>query len=504
MKKLYFLSLTLFFIIITSCSSEPKRALSTTVSNFIDSNDKVSAYGYFNFLAIKGKAHLSLVPTIGEFVNNQIEAIENAVELTDKVYYAAEGPFDQKGIPRFSYLFMSVKNQDSLKASFSQMGFYFEEENGVMISSDLGLAIAYDEHTLTLVYNDINENSKDKLLSAISSYDKKIKSNKTKEVLSQTTDLLCIGKMDNLYKLASANNLKMNSVAKKSLRKITKNAQVILNLDFENGELNGTLNYSDLSENTDRQLFNEELNTEMLDYLSSENPIAAMVTSLNIENINDLFEIIVSSESQFKNIAKNPYLKMLLPLAEGDMSNLLNGDVGVVMSYSDSNDVMGFANIPNNNVYLGLGDNPQNFRELLETYAVENTELKLEEDLFLLESGLLMIEDEALVFQSGITEKAELKLNQSIELEEMESLGKEPFSLFLNLKHYSKSRFDSPRNSQEQLLFLTDFAKIQANNEALNFSISLKNREDNVLRQVVQVYEEVLKKNMKNRVSIGF
>ncbi|WP_146194140.1 hypothetical protein [Brumimicrobium oceani] len=496
----YLFSGILISTLLIGCNGKSSSDLNADVARFVTSSDEVVGYGYVNILAIKGKAQLSQIPTIGEFVNNQMESFENSLRLTDKIHYALEGPLNNDGIPKYAYVFMSVENEDSTLQMFKEMGFYFEEVNDMNVSFDMNMAVGFNEHTVVMVSGNFGDDPKDKLFNAFASFKNEEKDTDVTEILATTTDILLAGDLENLYQTS---NTSLNDLAEENqaeIKEMVRGGHFFMTVDFNNGNLTAKMDFSRVNDKMKKNtFFKDKVANDVLNNLGPGEPIMAMAMSLDIEKLENLMkDFSPEAERSFYN-SMGPMGSMFASLTNENLSDILNGDLGMMISNSEDSDKMDNSNnLPNSHLYLGLGKNPQNMKDLVRTFASEEVISDLGEGYFKIENSMLLMKDKSVVMHSNDTLKSDFEIGEMHKVKGLEDFGSKPFSLFVDLKTLGDSEFNKMKGQFDVMLSIADYLTLTADNERMIFKLVLKDENENVLKQVIDIYKDDLKSRMGN------
>lgn len=478
--------------------------LNSDVALFVSSSEDVVGYGYVNLVAIKGKAQLSQIPTIGEFVNKEMESIENSLKLSDKIHFAAEGPLNNDGLPKFAYVFMTVENEDSTLQMFEKMGFFFEKEGDLMVSYDMNMAVGFNENTAVLVSGNFGDDPKQKLMNAFSTFNGKEKNAEKNEhvteILAQTTDILIAGNLENLYKTSNTSLNDLEEKDQAEIKEMVKDGHAFLTIDFNNGDLTAKLDFSRVNDKLKEQsFFKENIASDILKNIGPGEPIVAMAMSLDVEKLEKFMKEYSPNSEKSLYSSFGPIGEIFSTLAEDDISNLLNGNIGVMMNNDVPHDTSnGEAYVPNSKMYVGLGKNPQNMKDLIQTYAEAEQIADLGEGYYKIDKSLMLMKEESIILHSNDTSRTQFKTGEMKSVDGMEDFGDTPFSLFVDLKKLSYIEVFDKRDQFGVVLSIADYLSMTADNEQIVLKLVLKNKNENILKQVIDVYKEDLKNTMGN------
>ena len=500
MNKSFFYFLFGFFIslFLIGCGGKSLSDLNTDVARFVSSSDDVVGYGYVNLVAIKEKSQLSQEPTIGEFLNKELNSIENSLKLTDKVYYALEGPLSGDGMPKYTYVFMTVENEDSTLQMFQKMNFSFEEEKDLMFSYDENTAVGFNENIVVMVLGNFGGNPKDKLLAAFASFKNKEKDKNAIEILATKTDVLLAGDIENLYRTSntSLNTLEVNNKAE--INEMVKDGHFFMTVDFNKGDLTAKMDFSRVNDKMkENTFFKREVANDMLKNIGPGQPIVAMVMSLDIEKLENIMNDFSPGTEKLFYQSMGPMGDMFASLTGENLSDILNGDMGVVVTKEVSASLIeGVEGIPNSHLYLGLGKNPQNMKDLIETFAREDVIVDLGDGYYKIDQSTLLMKDKSILLHSNDTLKSNFKTAEIQISAGMDDFGSTPFSLFVDLNKFTESGLNQISSQYDMVLSIADYMTVCADNEQVTMKVVFKNKEVNILKQVIDVFKEDLQMRM--------
>ncbi|HLV41871.1 MAG TPA: hypothetical protein VKY37_06315 [Brumimicrobium sp.] len=500
-KQLYYLFIgALMFTLLMGCKAKSTSELNSDVAKFVSASKEVISYGYIDFNAIKDKSELTKIPDLGSFINQQLSSIEGGVKLSDKIHFAIEGPLNKHGMPKNAYLFLSISNKDSLQKMFEEMGFFFEQENDLMVFYDMNMAVGFNENTVVMVSANFGDEPKDILMNAFKSFELSEKDERITEVLSQKTDVLIASHLENLYKTSNTSLENLSEEKQKELEKMVENGQLVFNLDFNKGDLTAKLDISKVNKKMkDAYFFKDKAANEITKNIGPGNPFIAMALSFDVEKLEDLMErFSPGSEKSFFS-AFGPQGQMIESIVGEEVSDMMNGNIGLMVSSETSTKgSMGVENIPNINLYLGLGKNTSNMMDLLDTFSEEEMVQDLGDGYYKYDQSMMLVKDNAIIMHSNDTSKESFKVKPMETISEVKDFGNKPFTLFMDLKKLVDSDLNMTGGQYDVLIGLTDYLIITGDNDEIVLKLVLKNQKDNILKQVVNYYEEDLKRQAGN------
>lgn len=500
-NKIHFLitgALTLTLLV--GCKAKSTSDLNADVATFVSNSKEIVSYGYVDFTAIKNKSELTEIKELGSFINEQLSSIENGLKLSDKIHFALGGPLDNRGMPNNTYLFMSVENKDSLQNMFEEMGFFFEKENDLMVFYDMNMAIGFNENTAVMVYGEFGDESADLLEKTFNSFKLKEKNERITEILAQKTDVLIASHLENLYRTSNTSLQNLPEEKQKELEEMIKDGHLVFNLDFNKGDLSARVDMSKVNKKLKEAFFFKDKGAkEIINNIGPGTPLIAMALSFDVEKLEDLMERF-SPDSEKSFISSfGPQGMMIESILGEELSDMMNGNIGMIVSSEASKEsIMGMGGIPNVNLYLGLGKNTNNMMDLLQTFSEEEKVENLGDGYYKHDQSIMLIRDNAVIMHSEAESKEAFKVAPMQAINEMKDFGNKPFSFFVDLKKFIDSDLNMTGGQYDMLFGLTDHLTITGDNNEIVMKLVLKNKNANILKQLVDAYEEELKNQVGN------
>ena len=480
------------------CKPKSTSDLNSDVAKFVSSSSEVVSYGYIDFNAIKDKSELTKIPDLGAFVNEQLSSIEGGLKLSDKIHFALEGPLNNNGMPKNAYVFLSVQNKDSLQNMFEEMGYFFEKENDLMVFYDMSIAIGFNDNIAVMVSANFGDEPKDILLNAFKSFLLKDKDERVTEILAQKTDILIASNIENLYKTSNTSLNSLSEDKQIELAKMVKGGHLVFSIDFNDGGLKAKLDISKVNEKLKAAYFFKDKGAdEIKKSIGPGEALIAMALSFDVKKLEGLMtKFSPDSEKSFFS-AFGPQGQMIESIVGKEISDMMNGNIGfIVKNEGAKENTMEGGNIPNINLYLGLGKNTQNMMDLIETFSQEEMLEDLGEGYYKYDQSMMLIRDNTVILHSNDTLKKEFKVAPIQPIAEMKDFGNKPFSVFMDLKKFVDSDLDKTGGKFDMLFVLSDYLTVTGDNNEIVLELSLKNKKDNILKQVVSAFEEDLKRQV--------
>lgn len=490
----------LLSIFLFSCNGKSSSDLNANVARFVSSSDQIVGYGYVNLLAIKGKSQLSQVPTVGEFIDKQMSSFEESLKLTDKIHYAFEGPLDRNGEPKLSYIFLTVENEDSIQKMFEGMSFKFDKEKGIQVANGMNMVVGFDESTAAIIIGNLGDSPNEKIHATFDTFKSEQKNEDVTEILATTTDILIAADLEAIFEMSQSQIQSVNAEKKEELEELFEDGHAFLSLDFNNGDLTAKFDFSRVSDKMkENSFFMDEVSDDILENLGAGEPLMAIAMSFDVEKMDEYWKEYKTQYEDLLNIGYRQMGGLFMALAEDNISNVMNGDVGMALFQKEQEEKTRGDRVISN-LYVGLGENPQNLKDLINSYAEGKVIESMEDGFYRKDESMILINDEALIIRSNDTLKSSFDEDQELVVtERMEDFGDTPFAMFVDLAKMAETDVKRFAGREFQsLISIADYLSVKADNETVVIKLAVKNKDENILKQIVDVYENDLQNQIGN------
>jgi hypothetical protein len=219
LRNIFFPITLIALLMLASCGKdENKVKIKSAVASFATSQQDVIGYGYIHIKQMLDKSKLAELKGIGNGIADIFTSLESGVNLESGIHYVLTGPIDKNGMPDKVFAFFPVENKDSLKVKLEQeMGYLFEEEDGLMMYDDMSTAIGFNDEIAIVVMTQFGADSKEELKSAFIKTTNKDQNPKIVEILDLETDILLGTNLSNLY---NTSNTSLNALPAKRKKEI--------------------------------------------------------------------------------------------------------------------------------------------------------------------------------------------------------------------------------------------------------------------------------------------
>ncbi len=487
-KNFLFLILATF---IAACSGDKEgdKSMNAYLASFLSDDNTVVAYGSSDLNAIIGKSDIQNIPMFGDMIGGTIKDVNQLMAPNSKVYYALEGPFNREGMPLRSYLFVDVRNADSLLTSFEGMGYSFVKKDGIQISAQDDRVIGIQKDLAIGILSDQKlENGIELMVSAFKKAKSGKKNNKALELLNDDSDIIIGSSLNALYETSNTDLNTLSQEQQDKIKAYVKDSQYKTAVRFEDGEAIITVTAM-VNDKLKEALFLKPTdNSDVLSKLGPGTPKAAFAINLDLEKMQAL------AEDFSPGIMNQIYAQAGIPslfmagLGPNGLVSIINGQFGVALT-GVSNDG---GQIPQISAYVGLGKDATPVTEmgkgLLEmngaqnvngVYTYEGSKLKLTEDFVLLNTAVNTVDDS----QMGYT---------AIALPDgAKNFGKKPVTGFLDVKAMAgDASFMMEAGDFKEAVNIIDFIYFEADNLESKLVIKAKKGNENILKQAIMAYME--------------
>jgi hypothetical protein len=486
-KNIFFLVIIFTALIVSSCGKDKNRInIKSAVASFATNQEDVISYGYIDIKQMLDKSNLAKVKGLGNGIADIFTSLESGVNLESGIHYALTGPMDKNGMPDKVFAFFPVENQDSLKVKLEQeMGYLFEEEDGLMMYDDMSTAIGFNDEMAIIVMTQFGKNPKVELKAAFIKSKNKDQNPKIVEILDVETDILLGANLSNLYSTSNTSISKLPENRKKEIAAMLEDGHYSATIDFNDGNIVAELNTDRVSDALKKEyFFKSKFESAIFEKLGPGTPIVAFAASMDLTKMEELV-VLLQPEGQESPIR-------YLGLGDQKVSDIIDGEFGFALNSASGMATSGM--IPAFNFYASVGENYEFLKDLANVYSEEEVIEDLGEGYYRYqETSIARFNKEEIILQSNSVEKANFKPGKLNGVRGMKNFGDQPLSVFIDVKALNEADISSFASEAELLLQLTDYVTIEANNKGSKMVIQLLNKNENVLSQILDAFRNDLK-----------
>ena len=477
MKKILFLLPAILILI--SCGKKDNRPMNEYVSAFLKDNKKVVAFGKVDLNGILEKADYKNVPKLGLVIKKEIEGMEQELNTEAPLYFALEGPFAQDGTPETTYLFMEVKDADSLEANIISRGYDVEKKGDLCFHASGDVAFGFKNNLLVLVSKKTEFDGEQLTKDAFDKVTGDPATGKIDEILSGKTDMVMGMNIENLYGTSNTDLNDLSKEKQEQIRNMVKDSYVLSTLDFQKGAAVFETKNLFSKELSDRMFFKNDAGASIISFLGTGNPRMGLSANLDMKKMQKFLDDF--SPNAMKELAETiggPAQFALMAGGDEALSNLFSGRLGAVMV---GEALAGGSMTPDFNFFIGLNKDGMTMAETFKAFLQAGMA-----QVNLNDKGLAAYSNPAYVPQAG----EKLKIPSGCEI-----FGKKGMTVFLYLDGLDMSQFDF--EGEEKLIHLLKYATFEMDNSGSRLYLKAKDDEENVMKQMVKLLYEELEDKIK-------
>ncbi len=485
MKKLIYIpSFILLLVSVTllqSCSSadgmqNPKDALSA----YLNDNEGIIAFGHINLEDVLNKSDYTNIPTFGRIIDGQKKDWEKVIDFSQPVYYAIEGPLNDKGEPESFYAFIQVKDKQEMIDKMTIDGFDFNEVDGISYTEDGIMSFGLMDKVGVIVVNKAGMDAEKILASTFKRIKGKTSGGDINEILDNNGDLVLGMNVSSIFTSSNLDFSMLSDEKQEELRTLVKDAYIQTVFKFENGAAIIETKNIFSSKLKDKLFFNLDKGTPITTLLGSGTPRMGFSINLDMKKMNDFIN--EYSPEAMSEIAKliGPQAQMALMFSGKDgLASFLNGKIGGVV-YGDFNPLKQ----PDFNAFIGL---TQKGQDLIKDFSGESVQMDF---------AKMFLEKEGLFFSSNPQLSYEAKSSHLVLPQGCEEFGKSSISFFVNFEGVNMDSLNL--EGEANVLRAVKYITFDYTNDGGILYIKARKGQENILKQAMEVVIEEFSEDLKS------
>jgi hypothetical protein len=478
MKKIF--ALSVLVILLAACGgNKDNRPMNEYLSAFLKDNKTVVAFGAIDVQTILKKSDYSTIPKFGLLVKKEIEGLEGSINVNAPIYFALEGPFAEDGTPETTYAFMEVKSADSLEANLVKRGFDIEKDGDEFYHASGDVAFGFRNNLLILITKKGEFDGKKLAAEAFDKVGGDVSGGKVDQIFSAKGDFILGANIENLYGTSNTDLKDLSDEKQAALKKLVADCYVQSTLKLESGQ--AVLETKNLfsSEMSKRMFFNSDSNAGVVSYLGTGNPRIGFATNFDVKKMQGfLDEFSPNTMNELAETIGGPAQLALMAGGEEALAGLFNGKIGVVMV---GEPIPGGSMTPDLNFYVGVHKNGKSLAENFKGF---------------LDAGMakVVLDDNGLAAYTSAkyVPVAGQKLNIPAGCE---GFGKKGLTAFVNFDGLDMKQFSF--EGEQKLIYLIKYATYEMDNSGSTLILKAKDKDANVMKQVVDVLVKELADKIK-------
>ena len=476
MKKIFSFSLiiitaSLFF---AACGSSGKsRSVVESISSFLNGNETIIGFGSARLGEILDKTGYESEAKIKAVLNQPLGQLKSSLNMEQPIYFAIEGPVVD-GNPEASYLFMEVKNQDSLKANLTKNGFEINEDKEFFYLQDGDLNLAFNETIAIAVVKSDVDDAKTTLKAVFEKTKGDVSTGYIADILNKKEDIVYGASLANLYGTSNTDLEDLSPEKQKELRSMLQNSYVEAGLKFDDGAivLETKNHFSDALKG--KLFLNKDSGAKILSNLGNGKPTIGISLNIDTKKLQEFLNEYAPNALEDLSIDIGGPFAMAMMLANNDISKLIDGRIAAVIVGDATKVAEGMT--PDFNFFIGLAGQGKNFGSTIKDAISDRFQV-----VKLTESGI-----------SGYSSSAYAG-NGAISLPEgAENFGKDAFNLFIDLSAVDVKEFQLDGGAK--MVELVKYVSASYGAEGGKVIIKARDGKENALKQVfnkaLKVFED--------------
>lgn len=473
MKRIFSFSFVLVLtIVIASCGSKKSRALVEDVSSFLNGNEAIIGFGSIRIGDILTKSGYEQEAKVKALLGQTVNQLKSSVNIDEPVYFAIEGPFDGQN-PTAAYLFLEVKNEDSLKGNLTQNGFQVEKGKDFQYVQDGEMTIGFNDHIAIAIIKSEEIDAKAELKKVLDRTHGDVSTGYIADILAKKDDIVYGTSLANLYGTSNTDLETLSADKQKELRGMVQNSFVEMGIRFENGAIvmESKNHFSDALKS--KLFLATDSGAKILTNLGKGKPF--MGASLNIDAKKMQEFLSEFAPNAIKDLSEDigGEFEMAMALANYDISKLIDGRIAAI----------GFAELdalfttPSFNFFLGLAGHGKTFGTAIESKLKEDFEV-----VNLTDAGVYG-------FSSSQYTGNDVQLSEA-----SKNFGKNTFNMFIDLTDADMKSLEL--DGEMRFVELIKYITVEYGIEGGKVVIKAREDKENILKQVFKKSMNLLEEGM--------
>lgn len=332
MKKTlnYTASFIVISLLLIACGSKKIRPLNERFSAFLNGNEKIILFGTTNLNDILNKTDYQSEAMVKALISETVTQLQSSIDLDHPVYYALEGPMVDDN-PAATYLFLDIKNQDSLKANLKKNGFEIQDAKTFNLVEDGDMNLAFDKTSAIVLIKPNVSDAKSVLADIYKKSEGEVSTGYIASILNNKSDITFGVNLKNTYTTSNTDLEELGAEKKKEILGMLDNSFVETSVKFENGAI-VVDSKNHFSKTLQSKLFlNSDPSAKILSNLGSGHPRVGISLNLDTKRMQEfLNEYAPGAMEELSEDIGGPFA-MAMMVANNDISKLIDGRMAAVL-----------------------------------------------------------------------------------------------------------------------------------------------------------------------------
>lgn len=478
-KSLFFSIFTISGILfISSCSSKPtERDAAEATSALVEGNEKIVAFGHISAMNMLNHADYKNIPKVNTILGSVLGNWKKGLEIDKPIYYALEAPFRHDGTPETVFALINVKNQDSLSAIISEMGYALDKDGDISYHQEDDVTFGIRNKLLIIISKPGDYDGKAKIKEAFTHTEGDLSDKKAEDIISQKGDIVAGVDVARLLSTSNTELEKLPAEKKAHLDNLVDDAYIKTVANFTNGM--ATIESANLFSDAlkDELFFKDKNGKTLVNKLGGGDPWMGIAMNLDLrKGENFLNDYLPDAKRKVISDFPGQVKFALMALGDNPLSKLFSGQAGMLLK-GDAKSAMGME--LEYDSFLGLGPKGDILQKLMQdqlgAFAVKQGDTYIMGDLRVKSAK------EGIYASSGKNNGGKLNLPSYAK-----NFGEDSFSMFVAFEKMDVASLEL--QDEAKVIEILQYVTINVNRDGGKMVLTAKNKNVNILKQVTDFY----------------
>lgn len=482
-KSLFFSILTISGILfISSCSSKStERDAAEATSALVEGNEKIVAFGHISAMNMLNNADYKNIPKVNTILGSVLSNWRKGLEIDKPIYYALEAPFGHDGTPETVYALINVKNQDSLSAIISEMGYALDKDGDISYHQEDDVTFGIRNKLLIIISKSGDYDGKAKIKEAFTQTEGDLSENKAEDIIAQKGDIVSGIDVARLLSTSNTELEKLPAEKKAHLDELVEDAYIKTVANFTNGMATIESNNLFSDDLKDELFFKDKNGATLVRKLGGGDPWMGVAMNLDLRKGESfLNNYLPDAKKNLTANLPNGVKFALMTLGGSPLSQLFSGQAGVLLK-GDAKSAMGME--LEYNSFLGLGPKGDILQKMLDDQFAAFSVKK--GDTYILGDLRVKSAKEGIYASSGKENGGKPNLPSYAK-----NFGEDSFSMFVAFEKMDVASLEL--KDEAKVIEILQYVTINVNRDGAKIVLAAKNKNVNILKQVTDFYAKQL------------
>lgn len=321
----FFLVLTFGITLLFSCSEEKEtKTTEDLFLNFIEHTPSTFLSGKITLVNLLNDLEYQDIPKLNTLLKSEVSTLSKGFDIKQPIYFTIDSLFQPNGTPSGIFLFLPVKQKDSLCDKFSSLGYLVEPGTTYNFITGNNLSGRIDAHT-AIIY--LSKFASKKTINKAYTHSLKPRTNLISSNKNNTGFSIRLH-LENMQRMLDTHYLDRLGSQREELLSLYKNSYITSDFTFKNGSLNGDIDF-DFSVALKKRLFFNDKAPAALNSISQADFVSGMGLSINPYKIDafltDFYPNLLSRLTE-----ENLMMQLaLMSLGNKPFSNITQGELAL-------------------------------------------------------------------------------------------------------------------------------------------------------------------------------